>query len=314
MRVLLLGSGVIGSSYGLLLSRVTDVAVLARPERAEELSRGVRVTLRDPAGQRCRTATWRPKVLTVPPDEGHGPDLVLVSVDRTHLSHVLPTLRRLAGHAPILFMLNHWDITGQLDGVLRRSDYLLGFPGQVGGGRSPGAVDATLFPHGTVLERGEGRRRAEADAVGTLLTRAGLRVTRHGDLPGWLAVHYLQQSVTPGALAEAGGYDALVEDRRALRRMVLALREGLAVCRARGIRTGRIMPAPALALPTGLVAAGLGRMLGQEPTRRMVLGHMAHGLPEWRTGLRDVAESGRRLGVDMPVWWSYEEQLAEPTA
>lgn len=307
--MLIMGCGVIGACYGLLLSRVADVAVLTRPERAAELNQGVRVTLSDPPGERRRTATFRPRVLTEPPQGAETPDLVLVTVDRTHLAQVLPTLRQLAGRAPILFMLNHWDLEGELDGTLRRSDYLVGFPGQVGGGRGPGTVEATLFPRGTVLEKGEGPRRPQAQAVASLLGRAGLRVERQADMPGWLAVHYLQQSVTPGALAEAGGYDALVGDRRALRRMVQALREGLAVCRARGIRTGRIAPAPALSLPTGLVAGGLGRMLGQESTRRMVLGHMAHGLPEWRAGLYEVAESGRRLGVDMPVWWDYEQRL-----
>lgn len=306
MRILVVGAGVIGLSYGWLLNRGHEVSVLARPQRAEALRAGVAVRLRDLAhGGAVCGSRFTPEVVTEPVEA----DLVLVTVDRTHLGEVLGLLTPLAGRIPILLMLNHWDITAEAGEYLDRADYLLGFPGQVGGGHVSGGVEAALFARGTVLERGDQGSSELLDTIERALTGAGLSVRRERDLPGWLAVHYLQQSVTLGPLLEAGGYDELVGDGRALRRMVLALREGVAVCRARGIAADRIAPVPLLRLPAGLVARGLRRILASAETRRMVLAHMGHGRGEWEAGLLEVADTGRSLGVDMPVWDSYAARL-----
>ena len=303
MRILVVGAGVIGLSHGWLLSRHHDVRVLVREQRARALRAGVDVRLLTLRTGETRTGRFTPAVVT----EATDADLVLVCVDRLHLREALPLVAPLTGRVPIVLLLNHWDIAADLGAG--REHYLLGFPGQVGGGHTPDGVEATLFGEGTVLERGSPGRRADLDAVDRVLTGAGLKVRRERDVPGWLAVHYLQQSVTLGPLLEVGGYEALTADRAALRRMVLALREGVAVCRARGIRADRIAPVPVLRLPAGLVASALGRLFARPETRRMVLAHLAHGRPEWEAGLLEVAETGGRLGVPMPVWDDYVRLL-----
>ncbi|SDM59577.1 ketopantoate reductase family protein [Actinomyces ruminicola] len=310
MRILIIGAGVIGLSYGWLLSRDHQVVVMARPHRAEQLRAGVQLRLhRAGGGRRGRPSLagrFRPGVVDEPVDA----DLALVAVDRTRLGELLPMLEPLAGSTPLLFMLNHWDIVGEVSSWLAPEHYCVGFPGQIGGGHTAAGIEATLFDRGTRLEAGVRSRRALLDRIDSALAAAGLTVKRERDMPGWLAVHYLQQSLTLGPLLEAGGYDRLCADDAALRRMVLALREGVAVCRARGIATGRIPPAPLLRLPVGMVAAGLGRMFSQDDTRRMVLAHLAHGRAEWRAGFFEVLAAGRRLGVPMPIWDSYSSLVA----
>ncbi|WP_103064368.1 ketopantoate reductase family protein [Actinomyces qiguomingii] len=313
MRILIVGAGVIGLSHGWLLSRRHETTVLTRPGRAEQLRRGVQMRLHRGGGGRGRrplVGRYLPEIVTAPVEA----DLTLVTVDRLHLHEVLPTVAPLAGRTSLLFMLNHWDIDAQLQEWLPREDYCLGFPGQIGGGRTDTggevSIEATLYHHGTRLEADEPAKRADLDTAVSALTSAGLSVRRERDMAGWLAVHYLQQSVTLGPLLEAGDYDRLCTDRDSLQRMVLALREGVAVCRARGIATGRIQPAPLLRLPARIIAAGLGRMFSQADTRRMVLAHMAHGREEWRAGFFEVLAAGEHLGVPMPVWGGYAPLVA----
>ncbi|RAX20979.1 ketopantoate reductase [Actinomyces sp. Z5] len=313
VRILIVGAGVIGLSYGWLLSRCHETTVLARPPRAEQLRAGVQMRLHRAGGGHRRQplfGRYLPEVVTAPVDA----ELTLVTVDRLHLHEVLPTVAPLAGRTSLLFMLNHWDIVTQLREWLPREDYVLGFPGQIGGGRTDAGgdvgIEATLYRHGTRLEADTPAKRAALDTAVSALTTAGLSVRRERDMAGWLAVHYLQQSLTLGPLLEAGAYDRLCTDRDALRRMVLALREGVAVCRARGIVTGGIQPAPLLRLPARIVAVGLGRMFAQADTRRMVLAHLAHGREEWRAGFFEVLEAGEHFGVPMPVWDSYAPLVA----
>lgn len=123
MRILVVGAGVIGLSYGWLLSRGHEVCVLARPRRADSLRDGVAVRLRDLAhGGAVRGARFTPEVVTEPVEA----DLVVVAVDRTHLGEVLGLLAPVAGRVPILLMLNHWDITAEAGEYLDRGDYQIG--------------------------------------------------------------------------------------------------------------------------------------------------------------------------------------------
>ena len=43
----------------------------------------------------------------------------------------------------------------------------------------------------------------------------------------WMKVHYLQQSVTAGAVLECGGYGSFASDYQAVKKVVKAFREGI---------------------------------------------------------------------------------------
>ncbi|QWW20383.1 ketopantoate reductase [Schaalia sp. 19OD2882] len=301
MRILVIGAGTIGLAHGWLLCRQNEVRFLVRKARARALAHGVTLTVHDLRPGHADVDThFRPHLVTRMDPE--WPEVVLVTVDQQHLPEVLPDMARLPPGVCIVFMLNHWDLEAALAPHLRREQYVIGFPSQVGGGRDEGRVDVTVFPEGTVVEAPPTRDSQNmADQVALVLTRAGLRVRREARMGAWLAVHHLQQSLTATPILEAGSYDALVGNRVALARMVDAFREGLTVVRSRGLPAHRVWPAPLFLLPRPLVVRALHGMLASQDTRTMVVRHMTHGLPEWIDGFARIHACARRAGLRTPA-------------
>lgn len=301
MRILVIGAGTIGLSYGWFLAQRHDVTYLIRDTKVKQFNAGYRLKINDlRRGAGLVDEQWTPH-WTV--DYHDGYDLILITVDRTQLGEVLSSLASRCSNADVLFMLNHWDLPTQVEQVFAPGEYMIGFPGQVGGGRDESTVEATVFPKGTVLAK------ATPEWVRELFAGAGLKVRIEPDMTSWLPVHYLQQAVTAGAIAEADGYDSLILDGRRMRMMVKAFRDGLAVCRARGLYVGRIFPVNLFWLPTRVVASALTRMLRSRTTADMVKRHMRHGWKEWVHGYYEVLETGEKLGVSMSNWSVYRDSL-----
>ena len=298
MRFLIVGAGAMGLGHGWLLSKQHDVIFLVRPGRADFYRQEFDLRINDlRPGQTMGCHHFRPVVTET---VSGNPDAVLVMVDRLHLAEALPRLVPLASHCPIVFMLNHWDLARQVNRFLAPTDYLIGFPSQLGGGRLGHLLTLTVFGSGTILQAPQGDRTAMIRGLTRAFEVSGLRVHHQRRILDWLRVHCLQQALTAAPILEAGGFVALTEDRRALDRLVRAFREGLAVCRAAGVPTWRVWPGPLFLLPTPIVVRVLQGMFRRPEVAAMVTGHMRHGLPEWVQGCRDIHRAGRRAGIRTP--------------
>jgi len=306
MKFLIIGAGTIGLTYSWLLSASHEVTVLVKTERKAICEKGFHFNIQDLRNGTTEQFEYCPDLTTsiVP-----GYDVVLVMVNRLQLSGVLPALQKC--NAPIVFMLNHWNIEKEVSMFLSPEQYLYGFPSQAGGGREGNNIEAIIFREGTVLGESDGKMTARLQQINHAFVQAGLTVEIKWDILSWLKVHYLQQSLSAGAIAKAGGYDDFASDFSAIKEMVYAFREGVAVCEANGIKTKKIFPARMFHYPAFLVAWAMKGMFNKPETIKMVKGHMKQGWPEWVAGYYEVLADGEKLGVDMPVWKSYQSYISE---
>lgn len=289
-----------GLTYAWLLSQSHEVTIYARPETAERLAQGVSFDIQDLRDKLEKHFSYVPRLVA---DIDQDYDTVLVMVNRLQMAGVLPLLQEV--QADIVFMLNHWDIEGEVRRYLSPERYLYGFPSQVGGGREDVSIDAVVFPEATILGEADGSRSVRLTAIERAFQEAGLTVEVKEDILAWLKVHYLQQSISAGAIAKAGSYAQFADSYPAVKEMVYAFREGLAVCEALGVDTRKVFPASMFRYPALLVAWAMRGMFRKPETVRMVTGHMKQGMPEWIAGFREVLADGERLGVEMPVWRGY---------
>ncbi|MCI8524918.1 MAG: ketopantoate reductase [Oscillospiraceae bacterium] len=306
MEILVCGAGTIGLTYAWLLSRHARVDVLVREARLPRLSQGVPIACKDlRAGSHTyETTRFTPRCVTVPAGRY---DAVLVAVNSVQLPALLPALAALREQTGcFVWMQNQWNLREKLRGFIPEEQCLVAFPSSVGGGRDEGGLRVILFDAPTRLG---GPCRQGAEALAAVLRDAGLRTRWDPHIFDWLQVHYLQQSITAGAILENGGFDRLAADRRAVGKLVLAFREGIEVCRRMGVPTWRTFPAPLFRLPAELVAGGMQRMFQAENTVEMVENHKKQGLPEWIAGYYEVLRAGQALGLPMPVWASYQSAL-----
>jgi len=306
MKYLIYGAGTIGITYAWILSQKHDVDILVKPERYEKLSQGINLAVKD---LRNHSAIYEdlmfvPKCITAVTGKYDG---ILVTVNRYQLQDILPELSQLKNHTGYFaFMQNSWDIQAELSAHISDDMYIIAFPSSVGGGRENNRIESIIFDEATRIG---GRCKPGMKDLQCSLEQAGIKIQVDNRIFDWLKVHYLQQSITAGAILEKGDFISFANDYQAVKKMVKAFREGIAVCRSHGIPTNRIFPSSLFRLPVSLVAHTMQKMFLEQNTMEMVNNHMKKGLPEWIVGYKEVLSDGLQRKLPMTVWKSYDAAI-----
>ncbi|MDD3339315.1 MAG: 2-dehydropantoate 2-reductase N-terminal domain-containing protein [Lachnospiraceae bacterium] len=308
MKYLVYGAGTIGTVYAYLLSRVHEVDILVKQEQVERISGGVDLTLKDlkKKSDIHEKKVFCPNCVTKIEKQYDG---ILVAVNRYQLRDVLPVLAiKQQNTGYFAFMQNNWDIRSEIEQYIASDKYMIAFPSSVGGGRDDKGIEAILFDEPTRLG---GPCSFGIHDLQQALAQAKMNAYVDENIFDWLKVHYLQQSITAGAVLENGSFEAFAHSYGAVKKMVKAFREGIEVCRRQGVNTKKTFPANLFKLPTIIVAHTMQKMFLEQNTMEMVNNHMKKGLTEWITGYREVLADGLKNGLSMTVWKSYDTAIEE---
>jgi ketopantoate reductase len=312
VKILVFGAGVIGVAYAWQLSLAGhDVALLVRPGRGQELtSEGIAIYCLDVRGSSLLmsrgakriNAVYHPTVVeSFSPDDHY--ELILVCVRRNQLGDALPTLAANAGDATILFLQNNWTGVKEIEPFMTPSHYLLGFP-SVGGARDQHGVKCVLLAD-TRLGEVDGRVTPRLERIAEAMRRAGFKPKITREIVPWLQVHCAGVAAFTGCYYKAGSYEALSQSSSLIREMILAIRESMEICRARGIKSKD----RSSSLPLFLLVPLTKRVFRSELGRLGTEGHMGHATDEVRFIYFEVLAEGERLGVNMPYFKGFEEYV-----
>jgi 2-dehydropantoate 2-reductase len=228
IKVLIVGSGVIGTVYGAHLAAAGHaVSVLSHPARTDEVAAsGLRA--RDSVSGDLTEAA----VSVVPAVGSDRYDLVLVAVRTGQVVSACAQLAGLAGEPAVLLFGNNPGGRNTA-GVALAGRVRQGFPG-VGGVLQEGVARYVRIPQQpTALEAGSDPRLADLEQ--TLRTR-GFAVQRVGDMDGWLLYHAAFVACVAAALLRCGtDPQRLAADRPGMRLMCAAITEAFAALHRAGV-------------------------------------------------------------------------------
>lgn len=308
MKYLVCGAGTIGTTYAYLLSQVHDVDMFVKYEQVEKLSKGIVIALKDLSKKSAiyEKTIFYPNCVTEIDKQYDG---ILVAVNRYQLKDILPLLAKKQRHTSYFaFMQNNWYIQSEIEEYLTSDSYIIAFPSSVGGGRDEKGIEAILFDEPTRLG---GQCQFGLEDLQKGFGQAGIKTYYDKAIFDWLKVHYLQQSITAGAVLENGNFENFACNYVAVKKMVRAFREGIAVCKLQGVHTTKTFPANLFQLPIFIVAHTMQKMFLERNTMEMVNNHMKKGLPEWIIGYKEVLNDGRIKGLPMTVWQSYDAAVEQ---
>ncbi len=309
MKILVFGAGVIGTMHAWAFERAGhQVSLLARAGHADRWANGIALRILDGRGSRKEEAKvlYRPRVVTsFRPEDGY--DLIVDAVRYTQAETVLPELAANRGNAVVLFFHQSWRGLDVIDRTLTKEQYVLGMP-RAGGVLSDGVLDGAFDgkvalgtstcgrPMTPVVE---GAARKNLDFVTGLFRPAGFEVEIPENMEHWYWVHFASTAVYTGAIAKEGGYDAFAANKKAIHEALLAGREAMDICAARGVDVRKIPDARAFVTAPLVVAPLMRRTLTQPTTRRMSQTHPAYA-SEFRQTFDEVVETGHQLNVPTP--------------
>lgn len=297
MRICVVGSGVIGTIYGSVLSKAGhDITHYVRDIASTPLAGGVDIRLldgRDPIGAEV-TVPYCPRLAErINP----GYDLILASVRHYQVDGLLPVLASAGGGADVLFFNNWWRTFDAIDQLPDRGRYLWGFP-VAGGGWDGNRLEAALL--GEVrLGEVDGRSTDRVRRIASLFQGCDLSVDQPADIGAWLWVHFAIEAGVIGSVIAVGDAEEFLDSVDHLQRAVFAVRESLAVVQARGVDIDASSDAQMFFAPAEMVAEGIrAEYQVNRPARKIMKCHT--GAEELRRIYHDVLDTGRQLGVTMP--------------
>jgi ketopantoate reductase len=307
MKILIYGAGVIGITYGWQLSLTgQDITLLVRRGKKDLLQNGITIHCQDERGKKPTKieTVFCPKIVEEISPQGPY-DLILVAVKSNQVESVLPDLAQNAGKADILFFQNNWWGNEKIGKFLQSEQYLFGFSRLVGGWRSADEVDCILFNApgmSTLLGEANGQITSRTQRLYDLMRLAGLKPEISRDILSWLKFHYVEYIGATGSILKAGSTKAFANRADLVREAIVATREALAVCVARGLS----MKAAPFNLRMYNLPLGLITWLGQKQYQAANIQtffdeNIRNGLDEITAQYLDVVQEGQRSGVPMPV-------------
>lgn len=312
MKILVFGSGVIGTTYAWQLQEAGfDVTLFVRKLRMVRYSHsGVGITYTDMRGAKTEAGhtVFRPKVIDKL-DEKNPFDLIIACVRSNQLGDAIPYIARFSGNAAILFLGSMWDEQGLAAKHFPGGRYFFGYPGAVGGGHIENGVNCFLFNKGqTLLGEPGGKETPRLQATKRMLDAAGLRPALHPRIGSLLCNQYLVSAILPPLINKAGSARVSMASRKLTRQYVSTLKEGLKVCRKKGADRAATFPFNRFFLPPFILVPLIQKHYNTE-MQDALDAWMKYGADEKKKQYYDVLKSGQRMKISMPYWRSFEKYL-----
>lgn len=300
--ILIIGAGTIGLTYGWYLSKCHDVSFMVKREKTQLYKKGVCLSIKDLRKNEKKYEKYSFHCnIVYNVDQFY--DLIIVCVNRNQLKNLNTILEKVPTETNIIFMQNHWDIKGDIQKNLNLTHYFLGFPQQVGGGRCENQVKAIVYDTYTRIG---GKYDINLKMIGNLFEAAGFKVKIDHAIVDWLRIHYLQQSITIGALLKSKGYGEFSKDFKLLIVLAKSLKEGIMVCKKLGIDLRSNRMSWLKYIPNLILAIFLHLIFSNNNTKEMIEGHRKNGESEWISGYYEILKAGKDLSIDMTYWQSFK--------
>ncbi|MFZ5986528.1 MAG: ketopantoate reductase family protein [Bacillota bacterium] len=314
MKLLIIGTGVIGSTYGWQLSKAGYNVTLLVKKEVEDLYKNQGITI-EFVDKRQKKRIEGKEVLHLNVDSLEGIDddydFVFVPVQR---QHIIETLKEISGKlqkSTIVIFQNNWKCSEEFEEILQKEQYIYAFPHMVGGTRENRMIKTIIFGDGnTRIGAVDNSNSDKVNSLYEILKEAGMRPKITENIEHWIISHYIQQSSGIGVFLKYGSPTSVVRSYRRISELIDVAREGLKVCEKRGINARKISPINFLYYPKLLTVPMFKRMFSDDDELFMIEGHMKNGLKEMVTGYEEVLQEGKELGLKMNKWESYSSYVS----
>lgn len=307
MKILILGDGVIGTVYGHELSVAGyDVTHLIRKERAEAVrDNGIKVRCMDYRNGKKKEESYlyKPKVidqLSVEQDF----DLFMISAKSNNLEDTLKFFgNKISPNTTVLIFQSLWSDTTEIKQWLHTGKIVYGFPHIMGGGKDENGIYCTIFGNKdapTMLGTDTEFSMEKLKEIAHIFENARMNPCISSDILGWIYTHYAEAAGLLAGVMQSDNYIDFASDKEIVRKTLFAIREGLRVCKARGIRVNRIKPQCYYFLPTFIMIPFMKAMYSTDGAKLMIKGHITHSLDEMKYMVYEIISSSKKYNVETP--------------
>ena len=317
MKILVIGAGVIGTTYAWQLSKSgCEITHLVRKQKIETYrNEGIHMHCLDLRilGGILVEESYHPRFVDDFP-ENNEYKFIIVSVNSNQLADLLPKLSEKSGPATIVFLQNLRIGDDELIAkTLSRSKYIIAYPFKAGGGRTENVINTVIFGMSltnTVFGEVDGTVTERVREFHRLLKKANMNPKIITDIIPYVRTHYVRGVCCLAAYIKAGNYENF-KQADIIKESYLAMREGWGICDRQGINPRKVFPTKYYYLPFFILIPFTQWIYRQRGMQEMFEGHVQHSPDEMKDMYYTLLDQGKKFSVDMPVYNSYQPYVEE---
>ncbi len=308
MDILVLGVGVIGTTYGYALQKAGhNVEHWVRESKRREGNSALTIKLldgREHAKGIDKTDSYSIKLAA----SGGSYDFIIISISMGKLESAIQTLAANNIKGTLVLMCGIWENKETIDKIAGNYAYILGYP-VAGGQMSTGLLDGVLFDH-IMLESRENAAIPNYSAITEAFGSANIKIECPHRMQEWIWIHMAINAAVISTAAQYSGNlhsekaaDALMSSVQALSRTVYAIRETVKIVETRGVALNNykrdLLPYKIPARIAGLV---MKRMFATNKLTRKIM-QIHNNAEDLIYVCKSVYDCGQQLQVKAPNFY-----------
>jgi ketopantoate reductase len=297
MKVLIVGTGVIGTIYGWALHEAgVDVTHYVRKGKAlsDEATIDILDERKDHPKYQKTVYPWK----TAESVDGRY-DLVIVPTNWYQTGEALKEIAPLCPRSFFYILTSNWTGTDIFDGILDRSRYILGYP-DGGGTIREGMYWANIGPEIHIAAPSDGNKDV-FEMIGKAFGKAEIKLDAQENMLHWLWVHNAGSAAIWAAFRKYGDTSRYLADRKLLKESFLATRECLMLCEKRGAYSKKYPEIAAFKWPMWLLIPVFRMNIKYNESMKRYTAHAEKApVEDLRLNYRDILQTAREMDFPMP--------------
>lgn len=317
MKILIYGAGVIGCTYGWqLASAGCDISVLIRKGKKQEIEKkGINIHCTDLRDGKIniQNTIFQPKVIDTL-STNNDFDYIIVTTNNLNLDDVLMTLKESAGKAHILFFQNMWiNEIEKIKSHLSSDQYFFGFPFMAGGGKDQNGINSIISGSKysqTMLGEVTGETTLRVQEIASVLLKANMKPLISKDIVTWIVPHCaFMAGIAAGVITEGGKMKDFLNNSKAVKKSILAIRDGFHVCEAMGINPKKEKVNKLYYLPLLISSPVVKKVFSDDAMQAMFNGYLGNSTEEVKKMIANIIRSSQKFNIEIPYLQDFEEKI-----
>lgn len=225
-------------------------------------------------------------------------DLIIVPVNSFQLVDALKILKKQAPEGKYLIMTLNWEGTEDIDKILSRDQYILGYGGG-GGTFKDKLLWANLGDDITLGVAHDEQNELLKQAVG-IFTECGIKPEVPDNMLHWLWIHNVCSAPLGVGLSKHEDMMKLVCDEKLVKVCFGAMNECFTICGERGVELENFPQVQMYAMPFEQIYQLFRQNVETNPVMKRFSAHAVESIGEMTENFKKMYASGKEMSLDMP--------------
>jgi ketopantoate reductase len=310
MKILVVGTGVIGTIYGWALYEAgIDVTHLVRTLKPDILQKGVNIDILDERKgfKKYNQTNYQLKIIDNLDNMGDF-DLVIVPTNWYQTEAALNSIVPKCKKSFFYLLTSNWTGTEMFDRVITKDKYILGYP-DGGGTIKEDLYWTNIGPEIHVAKPNEDNVQG-FELIKEVFAKASIKPDVQENMLHWLWVHNAGSTAISLAFQKYKNADKYLTDKNLLKKSFLATRECLDLCEKRGAYSNKYPEISAFKLPMWLLIPMFKFNFRHNESMKR---YTAHGesmpIADIASNYYDILNTAKELNFSMPNYQDLEYLL-----